>query len=231
MRWLARFLVRLTILIAALLAIIVATLDDGDPSIYPGQGPRIHVIDHGYHSGIVVRSSDLRFAAFEIDPTDPPAAARLRWLAGQFPEALWIEIGWGDAAFYQETPTIADVDPLLGLRAILWPTASVLQVVPVYGAPEQAFAFSSLHPLDLSDAGFQRLALELVKAIPETPREALGPSLYGQGAFYPAMLDYHLFRTCNHWVASLLRAAGVPSSPVPGTFSQTLMLELRWREK
>lgn len=59
MRWLARFLVRLTILIAALLAITVATLNDGDPSIYPGQGPRIHVIDHGYHSGIVIRSSTI----------------------------------------------------------------------------------------------------------------------------------------------------------------------------
>ena len=41
--------------------------------------------------------------------------------------------------------------------------------------------------------------------------------------------DYHLFQTCNHWVASLLRAAGVPASGVPGTFSVTLMAELRWR--
>jgi len=229
MRWLARILLRLVVLVAALVAITIATLSEGDPSIYPGQGPRIHVIDHGFHSEIVLRASDVRFAAFELAPEDPAAASRLRWLAGQYPEALWIEVGWGDAAFYQVTPGFWDIDPMLGLRAILWPTASVLQVVPVYAEPEQAFAFSSIQTLDLSDAGFKRLASQLAKSIPDTPKEPLGPSLYGQGAFYPSLLDYHLFRTCNHWVSSLLRAAGVPSSPIPGTFSLALMSELRWR--
>lgn len=229
MRWLARLLLRLTCFAGILIVGIVATLNGGDGTLFPGQGPRVHVIDHGYHSGIVLRASDLRFAALEIEPTDPSVAKRLRWLASRFPEAAWIEVGWGDAAFYQSTPTIGDIDPWLGLRAILWPTASVLQVVPIHIEPEEAFRFSERLHLDLSDAGFRNLAIRLAGTIPPNAGTALGPSLYGNGAFYAATLDYHLFRTCNHWVSNLLSDAGVPSSPVPATLSATLMAELRWR--
>ncbi|MEM7211379.1 MAG: DUF2459 domain-containing protein [Pseudomonadota bacterium] len=228
MRWFGRLAKGLLALSLALLIATVFTHESGDPELFPGEGPRIHVIDHGFHSGIVLRTSDLRYAALEIDETDPRAASRLRWLASRFPEALWIEVGWGDAAFYQATPTIGDVDPWLGLRAILWPTDAVLQVVPVYADPEHAFEFSHRLPLDLGDAGFRALAGKLAETIPDDA-DPIGPSLYGGGTFYTALLDYHLFRTCNHWVSSLLRAAGVPTSPVPATFSTTLMAELKLR--
>ncbi|MEO1494341.1 MAG: DUF2459 domain-containing protein [Pseudomonadota bacterium] len=216
---------------AALVVALVVTRAPADPSLFPGtgQGVEVHVIDHGYHSGIMLRPADLRAAAVEIGRDDPAAAARLRWLAALFADAEWLEIGWGDAAFYQATPTIGDVDIGLGLSAVLWPTPSVLQVVPSWWSPAEEYPYSEQAALTLSWEGFHRLAFRLAQTIPEKPGPSLGYSLYGHGDFYAAALDYHLFRTCNHWVAWLLRGAGVPASPIPGTFSATLMAELKWR--
>lgn len=233
-RWGKRLVYWLGLPLMALLALHLVTRAPGYhwldlPSEYRGS-ISVHVVDHGYHSGVILSRVSLLRAARELDSDDPTAAARLRWLADLYPEAVWLEIGWGDAAFYQQTPRIGDVDVLLGLGAILWPTDAVLQVVPGWGVIETGFPESDIIRLKVTLEELTGLAERLAETIPEpVPNVAAGPSLYGQGAFYQAELDYHLFRTCNHWVAWLLRGAGVPASPVPGTFSTTLMAELRWR--
>lgn len=208
------------------------SLASRDPALYPPRGEvlAIHVIDHGYHSGVIIPIAHLNRAAAAMDRDDPAGAERLRWLAGLYSGADWLEIGWGDAEFYRATPTIDDVDLWSGVRALVIPTAAVLQVVPGDIAPEQIFEASERKQIGLSPEGLLGLARRLASTIPEpVPGRALGPSLYGAGGFFPARLDYHLFRTCNHWIAWLLRGAGVPASSVPGTFSTTLMLELRLR--
>ncbi|MFK7941694.1 MAG: DUF2459 domain-containing protein [Paracoccaceae bacterium] len=235
MRWIWRT-IRAAGLIASLLFVLhlvtMARNSDFDLMTTPTQGIPIWVVDHGYHSGLIVSNAKLMRAALELGRQDPAAAARLRWLASRYPDAEWIEIGWGDAAFYQQTPGIGDVDPWLALRALFWPTEAVLQVVPGWGAPEEGFPGSETLRIGVTKKGLRLLSGRLAETIPEpAPGTWLGPSLYGYGAFYPAELDYHLFRTCNHWVAWLLRGAGVPASPVPGTVSAGLMAELEYRVK
>ena len=208
------------------------SLTDEDPALFPpkGEALSIYVIDHGYHSGVIVPIAHLNRAAAAMDRDDPEGAERLRWLAGLYDRVEWLEIGWGDAEFYQATPTIGDVDLWTGLRALIVPTPAVLQVVPGNIAPEQIFDTSERLKIAISPKGLLGLARRLARTIPQpVPTDPLGPSLYGAGSFFPANLDYHLFRTCNHWIAWLLRGAGVPASSVPGTFSTTLMLELRMR--
>lgn len=208
------------------------SLATGDPALYParGAGVPVAVLDHGWHSGIVVGQPALRAAAARIGHASPDLAERLRWLTTRFPGAEWLEIGWGDAEFYRVTPAIDDVDPWLALRAVLWPTPSVIQVVPGTGSVAAAFPRSGIIDLHLSGAGFDRLAAALARTVaPAGPRPPKGPSLYGGGAFYGATPSYHLLRTCNQWVSALLRAAGVPSSWLLSTFSDGLMAELRWR--
>ena len=228
LRNLRRLLVGLLIFAIA----VLLTLSPGDKSLYPATDERIpvHVVDHGYHTGLIVRPSSLRRAALAVARDDQSAAKRLRWLAERYPGADWLEIGWGDAEFYQTTPGIGDVRFGLALEALFTPTDAALQIVPIRGAPVQAFSHSDLVTLDISPEGMAGLARRLAQTVPQpAPSVPLGPSLYGGGAFFAAELDYHLFRTCNHWIAWLLRGAGVPASKVPGTFSTTLMLELRWR--
>ncbi|MEM9060817.1 MAG: DUF2459 domain-containing protein [Pseudomonadota bacterium] len=228
MRRIARILAGLIAGLTLMTAVSIV-LTPADPELFPGEGPVVHVVDHGYHSGIMIRPADLRRAALELDLIDGALGDRLRWLTSRFPQAPWLEIGWGDAAFYQVTPTIGDIDVGLALRAILWPTESALQIVPIYLSPEDFLALDQGVSLRLSEAGLGALARELAETVPEDLPDAIGPSLYGGGAFYPATLSYHLFRTCNHWVARLVRAAGAPTSPVLATFSSTLIMDLRWR--
>jgi hypothetical protein len=38
-----------------------------------------------------------------------------------------------------------------------------------------------------------------------------------------------MFNVCNHWIANLLDAAGVPTAPVLATLPFGLLLDLEWR--
>lgn len=235
MSWIGRQVRRLGIGLAAFAALLlilhlVTRAPGQDLAASPEREIPIWVLDHGYHSGLIVSTGSLRRAALELGREDAAAGHRLRWLANLYPAATWLELGWGDADFYQQTPGIGDVDVLEGLRALVWPTEAALQSVPGAGPPEEAFRGAQMVRLEVTPEGLAGVAARLAETIPEPPpSEWLGPSLYGTGAFYASDLDYHLFRTCNHWLAWLLRGAGVPVSPVPATFSTTLMMELRWR--
>lgn len=232
MRRLGRTVRSTALLLVVGAAALWLSLAPDDPALFPAREPgvRVAVLDHGWHTGVAIQQGDLRAAALRIARDNPDLAERLRWLTTRFPQAGWLEIGWGDADFYRATPTLGDVDAWLGLRALFWPTPSVIQVVPGFGAVTAAFPRSESIALELSEQGFDGLAAALAATVPPAgPRPPLGPALYGGGAFYPATLDYHLFRTCNNWTSMLLRAAGVPSSPLLSTFSDGLMAELRWR--
>jgi hypothetical protein len=53
--------------------------------------------------------------------------------------------------------------------------------------------------------------------------------LYGMSLFFRANGAFHLFNVCNHWIANLLDAAGVPTAPVLATLPFGLLLDLEWR--
>ena len=57
----------------------------------------------------------------------------------------------------------------------------------------------------------------------------LGPGLYGPSRFYRANGTFNIFHVCNHWLADLLDAAGVPTAPVLATLPAGLFLDLEWR--
>ena len=78
---------------------------------------RVHVVRHGWHSGIVVRAAEVPLQAW-------PARR-------EFADAEYLEVGWGDRAYYQAP----DPSAWLGLRALLWPTAGVLHMV-AFSGPE-----------------------------------------------------------------------------------------------
>ena len=63
----------------------------------------------------------------------------------------------------------------------------------------------------------------------ERPPEPLGPGLYGPSLFYRGVEAFHVFNVCNHWVARLLSAAGLPTAPVLATLPPGLLLDLKWR--
>jgi len=217
--------------LGALGALLWLSLAPANPELFPGSARRVVVVDHGYHAGLMLRPGDLRAAAVALGRDRPQAARRLRALAARWPGARWLEVGWGDRAFYQAVARLGDFRWDLALPAVLWPTPSVLQAVPVWSTPEAAFPAGDRVALGLSEPGFVRLAAALAATLPPGERlpPAIGPSLYGPGRFYPAAPSYHGLRTCNQWVSALLRAAGVPTSWFWSVTSAGLVAELRLR--
>ncbi len=156
----------------------------------------------------------------------------LAQVARRFAGFAYLEIGWGEEEFYREVPTLRHMTVALAARALLRPgNASVLHVVGVGANPRAMFPYSELVRVELSAQGFERLTDKLGASLAHEdgrPQE-LGSGLYGTSLFYRANGSFHLFRVCNHWVADLLDAAGVPTAPLPATLPAGLLLDLQWR--
>ncbi|MDZ7805449.1 DUF2459 domain-containing protein [Thiohalophilus sp.] len=157
----------------------------------------IWLVSHGWHAGIVLERA-------AIPPGLLPEQA-------DFPGVRYLEIGWGDRAYYMHP------DPHWGilLKAGLWPTASVLHVVGFSEPVNKTFPHSEVIRIDLGGQGFASLCRHLDNrfARDNGSAAALQPGLYGQSRFYLSRDSYHLFNTCNVWTARALRTAGCPVIP------------------
>lgn len=182
----------------------------------PGGAP-VWVFDHGWHAGIVVLRADLERHAGPVGQG---------WLR-DFPNADWFELGWGDRGFYYEAGGLGDVTIPLAAKALLLPTDSVMHVATGQGDPEWVFHQSTFVRLGLDADALAALvrALEAGSA----GADALGPGLYGDSLFYAGQGRYHLFRTCNDWIANALRAAGIGVSRLLSSHSRPLVWELTRR--
>jgi uncharacterized protein (TIGR02117 family) len=180
-------------------ALAIGTVHGQGPSGAPEPpGITVHVVSHGWHSGIIV-------PAALADAHDWPVRK-------EFPRAEYYEVGWGDRAYYQAT----DPGWWLGLRALLWPNPGVLQMVAIEGPPQAAFPATPMVAVRVSHEGAQRLAASIAASHQRDTGSAaiaLGPALYGQGRFYASVERFHLFATCNVWVARRLHDGGLDLHP------------------
>lgn len=154
-------------------------------------GVRVYVEDNGIHTGIVlpaegwgdlVRPEHFRDARY----------ARHRWRS----------FGWGDRAFYVQTPTWWDLRPITVIRAAMGSDATVMHVDAV---PEPRVG-AQVRAITLRPAEYARL-IGFIRA-----SFASGASRHGYGdydVFYPAHGRYSAIRTCNAWAGEALRHAGV----------------------
>lgn len=162
---------------------------DGGPAI------AVYLVAHDDHTGIVIRRADI------------PAGL---WPESRdFPQAEFLEVGWGARDYYMGR----DQGFWGTLKAALGHTQSVLHVAGFRGQPAEYFRGSEVIELSIPRDGFERLvryihdAHERAGAAAAT---ALGPGLYGDSRFYPAWQQFSLLNTCNVWTARALRSAGLP---------------------
>jgi uncharacterized protein (TIGR02117 family) len=218
-------------LLAALLLLTLVTARQADPVLYPpaegAPSVLVHVVSHGWHSGIAAPRDALRASA------ERQGFGRLVAILDRFASYPFTEIGWGDERFYQETPTTADVNLASALRALFRPgNTAVLHVVGLERAAPLVFARSDVLAIRLSEAGFDRLVRFLDASIrPDEaglPRE-IGRGLYGPSLFYAATGTFSLLQVCNHWVARGLGEAGLPYAPVLAVHPAGSFADLEWR--
>ena len=173
----------------------------------PAHGVTVWVETNGVHTGIVV----------------PKVAAGVDWRRLARPEHLadpryarhdHLSFGWGERAFYLETPTWWDVKPATVLAAAIGSSRTLVHVDHVPRPRAQA----DVRPIVLTAGQYRRLA----SYIGATVRPG-GAHLKGYGpydAFYEARGRYSAMRTCNTWTGAALARAGVRTgwwTPFPVT--------------
>lgn len=158
----------------------------------------IAVVSHAWHTDIAVRMSD-------ITGTNWPDAHR-------FPEAAFIEIGWGDRDFFMAPrETVA-----LALQAAFRSRASALRVIWVDGAVDQYFVHSDVVEIPIARAALLPLVAYFRSSYALTPAGEpidLGPGPLPASRYYLATGRYQVFSSSNQWTARALRSAGLPFIP------------------
>ena len=193
-----------------LLALGACAVPPPGPAEPQGSGPgvAVYLVAHDKHSGIAVRRADI------------PAGL---WPESRdFPQAQYLEVGWGARDYYMGR----DQGFWGTMKAALGQTSSVLHVAGVRGPLAENFLASEIIEVQLSRDGFERLIRYINDAYDRAGAPVvapLGPGLYGDSRFYPAWESFNLFRTCNVWTARGLRGAGLPvhdSITMEGLLSQ-----------
>jgi len=148
------------VLIAVIAAALFAMRAPGDPALFPATDApvSIHVVNNGWHSGLIVWTNDLRKQAIARQDRAPDEALLLLDLVRAMGQADWIEIGWGDEAFYRaDVAGLADVPVWTGIKALFGSSPTLFHIYPGSGEPALVFHHSDVIALDLSEAGFARI--------------------------------------------------------------------------
>ena len=162
----------------------------------PDSTGAVYVVRHGWHAGIAVRRADLSADAWPV--------------LDAFPEARYLEVGWGEARYYPgHTRGVWGA-----LRAGAWPTGSVLHVVPIRGTVRASFPQNTIVRVPVSATELAAL-IRYVDASFAQDADTLhaAAGVYPDSRFYRSGLTYHVFNNCNHWAAGALEAAGCDTAP------------------
>jgi uncharacterized protein (TIGR02117 family) len=157
------------------------------------------VVSHGWHTGIILQMD--RIPGGALPPLDG------------LENHSHLEFGWGDARFYQSGGGSA----WLALRALFWPTDSVVHAAGFEPSPDRFFRFSNRLRLTVSTEELNRLLDFLANTfwmndLGET--EVAGRGLYGDSRFFRGKKRYLFPETCNVWTARALAAMGCRMRPL-----------------
>ncbi len=195
-------MIRARVLAILVLAGLLAACGAAPPPIAADDGPLVHevrVISNGWHTAIIVRRTEV--LATGVLPE-----------ADDFPEAAFLEFGWGDRVYYPASEKTVGMT----LDAALVATPAVMHIAGLPDWPERLSASLQAVPLSLTEVGFQRMIIAISAEIerPESGRaRPISRGLYENSHFYHAHGSFHLFNTCNTWTARMLRAGGIGISP------------------
>jgi len=191
------FLKRVLLPLILLAPVACATAPTG-PAPRPDEpAVSIWLVTQDAHTGIAVRRADI------------PAGL---WPESRdFPQADYLEVGWGERNYYMGR----DQGFWGTLRVALGSNPSVLHVAGIRGPLPARFPASEIVELSLPASGYERLIRHIHDAFDRTGAPVvapLGPGLYGDSRFYPGRESFSLLRTCNVWTAQGLREGGLPVS-------------------
>lgn len=158
----------------------------------------IYIVRQKLHTGFVLPVHSIR--------------SHLPQVVDQSGGSDYLEFGWGDRVYYQSEQNTFG----MALKALFWPSDSVVRVVEVPEKPDIHFEDFEVETLCLDQ---EQYALLLAFIEQSFLRDSEGQIIKSSGSpegdsqFYRAEGDYYLWNTCNNWTARGLKSAGQGISP------------------
>lgn len=172
----------------------------------------IYIAKNYWHTGVVI-------------PIDKEAVKLLPSLKF-FKENNFVDIGMGEKDFYMSPSR----EILPAAKAILIPTDATIRMAEVPGDTSFLRRISDfLIELKLDNNSFRKLLMFVDSSI---TKNELGEEIIiekraeGSIVFYESPESYHLFNTCNTWLASALKYSGMDIDPNNVITSKELFREL-----
>jgi uncharacterized protein (TIGR02117 family) len=126
-----------------------------------------------------------------------------------FQKAEMIDIGWGDEAFYQHP----DFDWDLAYKALFHSTPSTLRLEGIFITMQQYFDISEIVvELKINEEQLRILLKYIADTVWKDENgedKILSTQYLDRVYFFKANGSYHLFNTCNTWLARGLKQAGL----------------------
>ena len=188
-------------LLYLLAALMLGSVVREPPRAAAARDITVFLLDNGVHTDLALPLSN---AVFDWTTVIDPADARQLY----FP-LDYVAFGWGDRAFYLETPQWRDMKVATAFKAVagLGDTAIHATFLPQPRATPNSVA------IDVSADEYRALAASIVASLQtdSTGRaQVIVGRAYGDNdAFYAAHGSYSLFNTCNSWTNHRLKAAGL----------------------
>ncbi len=160
-------------------------------------GIQIMVATNGVHTSVVmpVRADGLNWHRV-FPPSDTGDPARPYTHVG---------ISWGQREVFLDTPTWADLSPLLVLRVASMGGEGLMHVER-WTNPRPSANF---RPLRISRTQYRELVRALLRDLPPRGQRRSYPGYTARDVFYDARGTYTLYLTCNEWTGESLRRAGI----------------------
>jgi uncharacterized protein (TIGR02117 family) len=156
---------------------------------------KIYFIKQNWHTAIVLNTQELNSSLFRE--------------YNSFSQFNLIDIGWGDEDFYQ----YPGFDLNLAVKALFYATPSTLRVEGINLTKEEYFKLSEVViELDVTDEQFKDICDFINNTFyidVEGNTSILNIKAGGKIIFYKSNGSYHLFNTCNTWLARALRKSGI----------------------
>ena len=156
---------------------------------------KIYFIKQNWHTAIVFNAGELNSDLFRE--------------FNSFSQFSLIDIGWGDEEFYQ----YPGFDSGLAFKALFYATPSTLRVEGINLTKEDYFDLSEIViELEVSDEQFKKICNYINKTFyinDAGETSILNKKADGKIIFYKSNGSYHLFNTCNTWLAKALRESGI----------------------
>ena len=191
--------------LALLSALVILSCSSGGKRLPPDPGAggyeyEVYIVNKNIHTGIIIPVNEI--------------SRRMIEALTLFPESEYADFGWGEEVFYQSPGK----KYCLGIRAVLIPSSSVMRVEGFSNLLEEVVRWSGYAiRFTLTEREFERLCGYIDSSFSRGENGELletSRKLGGEIVFFKSVYRYHLFNTCNTWVARALENAGLDVSPL-----------------